>query len=485
VRFAVVLAVLGSGATSLRAAPAGPSEGLIRAAMTLDRAVAAGTLAVEGRHPESAFRIELVLTSLADLPLRLDVAGRHLEPTGGRRVQRLGLAHPVGPVTALPDQGPGVFAIELPARTTRRLLVNCCCMDLGIPDPKPTDRYVLAGAPTPAPVEAALRWWVDHPKTEQRVVNEAIWALDPSLLDRLEKSAPPPPAYDGVRSVARTLHALSGGDLRTLDPYGALRLRASGVRQVFPEPFAVHALLDGGDLARLPAGDGAPERLFALGDGPVHDFWSVPRGPFLWRTERGVFLRSSEGGFARMMFSASRGGRLSLAPVDLFAGRFVLVDVRPVERATERKLRFDVHDVDAGRVEVSHRKTFWNVADMAAGPGGVFALTPAGGLLRLRDGRLDAVTGPGDLRRLVAVGRRRLVAATADGRLVAVTPGSKDAVALGVVAEKDEAGRERVPNAAFDPVTDDLVWVVDRTIRRLPAESPFAEGVATFPRRRP
>ena len=475
---AAALVALGGGGVAAAAEPGGATGGLVAAALTLDKAVAAGALAVEGRNPRSAQRIELVLASRSQEPLTVDVSGRHLRPTGGRRLQRLGLAHPVGPVTPDPDQAPGVFAVTLQPGETRRLLMNSCCMDLGLPDPKPSDRYVLATEPTPAPVEACLRWWVQHPDAKQEVVNQAIWESNPALLDVIERGVPSAPPCDRARSVGRTLHLLSGEDLLTVDVHGVRRVRATGVRQVFPSPLVLHALLGGGDLARLPADDGAPERLFPLGE-PVLDLWSVPRGPFVWRTARGVFVRSPDVAATVQVFSAEASGHCSLAPADLLAGRFVLVDVRHVP---EKGPRFDVHDLDARTGGVERRRSFWNLRDMAAGPGGVFALSPNGRLLRLRDGRLEASTGPRALRRIVVVGRHRLVAEGEGRQLVAVTPGSADAVALGIRAE-DPSAPEAVPNAAFDPVTDDLVWVVDRSIRRLPSGSDFAEGIATFPRR--
>jgi hypothetical protein len=470
----VVFVGVGAGGTSAnaedRAAEGRPSL----VAATLDQAVGAGWLVASGRNTDGDLRMELVLTSRSNEPVVVDVSGRHMTPRSGRRVQRLGLSHPVD-VTPLGGYAPGVFAVRLAPGETRRLRMRCCCMDEDLPAPKPGDGYGLASQPPPPAVEAALRWWVEHPKALRQFVNEAVWRMDPSLLDRAEVAPEPPPPVPTVpvvRSVGGTLYVLTAGRLARLDALGSRHEMADGVLQVFPTPLGVHGVLggsDGPDLARL-ALDGAarPSTCFGVGDEPLLDFWSVPRGPFLWRTRSGVFLRGSLDAEPTALFPADRSIRISLAPTDLLGGRFVLVD-RPVREP--KSSGFAVHDVNARAGTVVHRKTFWNLRDMAVGPAGVFAVSADRTLLRLRGDRLFpliAHESAGEkIERIVAVGRARLVVGLVDGVLAARDLDSELLVRIGGDLEANPPTAHEPWNLSLDPVTDDVVWVAQGSLWRL------------------
>lgn len=460
---ALLLAARGSARAEAGAAEAA-------APMTLDRAVGAGLLQVEGERAASFQSVVLVLTSQSKAPLTVDLTGRHLRPTT-RGCQRLGLAFPVE--TPRPkDAPPGTFPLTLSPGERRELRMNSCCLDIGKPCPGEKDRFVLDLKPTPPAAEVALRWWVEHPTAPQGFVNAAIWQRNPGLLEGGPGTDNVTAFRSQVRSHRGVLYVVEDGVLTSIDREGVRRFHATRVLDARPGDTGLLAVALGASGLELwrfgETGDPPWVRVLTL-DAPVDQWMEGPGGTFLLRRKHELrFLadRTREPvvvaveGRADVEVAGARVARVGAAGAGaLFVhrkGQGPAGAFNAAQGVHERAPTVEWHDLDLRRGTTKHRRTFWHVADLDGGPGGVFAVSRSGRLLRAEGTRLVPVPTEGDWVRLAAVGLRRLVVESAGGRLVAV-----DA----------RTGREALlpadaADVSIDPVTDDVVWLAAAAVQR-------------------
>lgn len=475
----------------LEPAPAVPAHGAppgatapAAAAMTLDRAVAAGVLEAHGERPVSYQSVVLVLTNRARTPITVDVAGRHLRSTTSG-CQRLGLSFPVAPPTP-PEPAPrGTYPISLAVGERREVRMNACCMDAGKPCPRGGDRFELASQPTPPAVEVALRWWVDHPTASQGFVNAAIWQGDPAMLERGEGVRAPSAARPAkaVRSFRGVLYLLDDGALTSLDREGVRRFHATGVLEALPGERGLLALAVGASGVELwrfgETGDPPWMKLFGAAD--VDQVVEGPAGAFALRRGFDVAFRAErtrrEVPVVVTSRSAAEPTAVRLASLDVAKGRGVLIVHRKgqgpagtfnaAQGLHERAPTIEVHDLDLGKGATTPRKTFWNLRDVAAGPAGVFTLTLAGNLARLDGERTVPVPTDRTWVSVAAVGARRVVLRATEGGLYACDARSGRTVALPADAA----------DVHVDPVTDDVVWLADAAARRWSGPSADAETI--------
>jgi len=444
----------------------------------LDKAAAKGLVAASGEKPSSYEQVDLVLTNKTDETLHLDLAGHHLRPTTGG-CQRLGLSHPVTPGDRPTAAPPGTWPFDLAPRETRHVRMNTCCMDAGRACPQSTDRFELASAPTPPTVEAALRWWTDHRAAPQGFVNSSIWQNDLKLLARPYERrtddghvVPLGPKGRKIRSYGGILYTLADGVLTSVDADGVRRFHATEIYDVLPRADALYGIgtgAEGNELWRFAATGEPPwGKLFALGQAErLLDLLPVTGGAFLTREKEDTLLwRSAKDANPAVCVMAERSTRVSVGPVDASRGRFVAVvhqkgTPKPgVESVGTGALsatssKFAVMDVDGRTGASTLRKIYWNVRDMVAGPGGVFALSPVGIPERLEGEKLFRLPGTEDYDAIVLVGSTHVVLRTKDRALVALEVKTGKTSPLPPEASNTAFG----DGLSIDPITDDVVWV--------------------------
>jgi hypothetical protein len=178
------------------------------------------------------------------------------------------------------------------------------------------------------------------------------------------------------------------------------------------------------------------------------------------------------------------GASVDLAPLDDARSTFAVVVRRQGTKKVEAQAGGGVHgsapkillyDLDAVRGRLTLRKTYWNVSDMAAGPGGVFALSHVGVPERLDGDRFVHLGTPRQFERILAVGLQRIVVADEAGAVHAVHARSGRVVALPIPASAVEARGARRSGVAVDPVTDDLLWVEGAQFKRLKRDASEVE----------
>ena len=111
-------------------------------------------------------------------------------------------------------------------------------------------------------------------------------------------------------------------------------------------------------------------------------------------------------------------------------------------------------DLDARTGKLEVRKTFWNVREMVAGPGGVFALSHGGAPERLEGEKLRRIPSVDDFASIVLVGQSHLIVKDKAGALLALDVATGRTSALPIEASTPKEGE-----LFIDPVTDDVVWV--------------------------
>lgn len=475
--------------------PAGPAVGPAASAekpvvWTLDKAVAKGLVSARGENPGSYASVDLVVTNKSGGAVRVDVSGHHLEPTTSG-CQRLGLSHPVTPGDRPPDAAAGTWPIVLGPGEVRRVRMNTCCMDSGRPCPRSTDKFVSASSGTAPKVEAALRWWVDHPKAPQGFVNAAIWMNDLQLLERpyerREGDGPPvriEPKGRIVRSYAGIVYTLVDGVLTSVDTEGVRRFHGTQMYDVLPRADALYAVgrsATGYDLWRFgPTGDPPWGRVFEV---RLPDLEVIPVGGGAYVSharDESVMWRATKAAEPASLLGVEKATRFSIGPVDAAKGRYaVVVHQRGTPKAGPESQgtgslaatseKFVVFDVDGRTGKSEIRKVFWNARDMVAGPGGVFALSPVGTPERLDGEKLRRLPTSEEFASIVAAGTSVLVLRTKDGALVAydVKTGKSVPMPASLVVE----------SLSIDPVTDDLVWVGEHDFLRWRVGSPDAEAI--------
>ncbi len=445
---------------------------------SLDKAGAKGLVAASGEKPSSYAQVDLVLTNKTDETLHLDLAGHHLRPTTSG-CQRLGLSHPVTPGDRPPAASPGTWPFDLAPRETRHVRMNTCCMDAGRPCPRATDRFELASSATPPTVEAALRWWTDHPTAPQGFVNSSIWQNDLKLLARPYerkgddgRAVPLGPKGKRIRSYGGIVYTLADGVLTSLDTDGVRRFHATEVYDVLPRGDALYGIgagAAGTDLWRFAATGEPPwGKVFALGQTErLFDLFPVVGGGFLTRESEELLLwRSAKDAAPASCVVSEKATRFSVGPVDPAKGRFVaVVHQRGTPKPGVESLgtgslsatsaKFAVMDVDGRTGASTLRKIYWNVRDMVAGPGGVFALSPVGIPERLEGEKLFRLPGSEDYDAIVLVGATHLVLRTKENRLVGFDVKNGRTSPLPPEASSPAFGDV----LSIDPVTDDVVWV--------------------------
>ena len=101
----------------------------------------------------------------------------------------------------------------------------------------------------------------------------------------------------------------------------------------------------------------------------------------------------------------------------------------------------------------------WRASDVAAGPGGVFQISPGGHVERYAGGSFVRIDAKDVFDRVLAVGLNRLVVADARGRIQAVDARAGGATLLPVRTTGMDGRAGGASDFSIDPLTDDLLWI--------------------------
>lgn len=467
--------------------------------IALDAAAKQGLIEVRGERPGGYASVEVIVKSRALEPIRVDLAGRHLTPRTGD-AQRLGLAFPERVLTRAPGPASGTYVIELAPGETKSVRMNSCCMDSGKRCPRISDVYGVPEAATPPKVEAALRWWVDHPNAPQNLVNAAIWQSDLSVLDsRAAESAAQrlETRVKSVRSRGGIAYLIEDGALTSLDPEGIRRFHATGIESAWPTGeglLAVGVGAGGMELWRFgETGDPPWVKVLPLGSTRLEALVPGPGGGYFMRrsdtTSRAVGVVSfrSPTTHEESLVELARNGGADPVSIDLGAlegakGKAIAIVRRkstpPPGNFSQSPVQahsatMDVFDLDSKTGHSALRKTFWNTVDGAVGPAGVFALSFSGKLMRLEGEKFRDVPGDPRGNRIYAVGADRVLVVQTDGSVFSVAASTGKALALPAGAMAAASDR----SLSVDPLTDQVVWVEGDAAKRW---TPGKDGFETL-----
>jgi hypothetical protein len=460
-------------------------------------AVKSGRIDVRGVDPGSYQKVTLELRNRTSRTLEINLCGSFLCPEERNSCQRLGL----GPLVGSPErtrQRAGAVLVNLRPLEKRRITVRTVCLDLGKPAPS-NEVFEAATTPLPPVREKVLTWWVDNPETPQGRVNEAIWQNRAAVRTGASRSeAYRVPTRRRVAAFGGAVYTIVDGELTVIGADGTKRLLGTCIRQVFPTSRGLYAIGFGpGGGAELwvheQTGERPWRRVCGLGSRTsVRDVVTVPVVKRSWF--RG--LTSREGLVAGMLLVTTKGvcvieksslgnrtrevegsggcdssvrlrGKQALQISVERAGRDGTERGGRVEKATSPSREFGELDLKTGRVDFTRR--FWNIAQIAMGEAGLFALTPAGSLKRY-DGKRFHILGTG-LRcdQILAVGRNVLWMDMKGAGLASVD------ARTGRVRHIRNVPISRATSIGLDRITDDLVLVLGERFLRIRGEDGVVE----------
>lgn len=439
------------------------------------KALKAGTVVAGGEDPKSYQGVTLVLRNRTSTRRAIDVAGHYLRPRSRGSVQRLGLGPTRDPVASV-RRGPGTVVIHLEPGETKRVAMKTVCLDAGRPAPR--NQKFDAGDDTLPPVRVkVLRWWADHPAAPQGAVNSAIWQFRETVIVPVG-SMTPQGRYPALH--AGTIYRLTDGELFSRDPEGIERFLGTQIYRVFPGQSAVYAISPGAgnrpELWRLALTGSKPWSKVASLDGRehVHDVFAAGKSVVVV-TSSGVSLVGAAS--TRRVIVTGQDKLLGISAVPTAGGRVLVVTK---ERGTQgywqggeqKDKQADtvfLRTIDTKTGSVKVLKRYWNVKDAVAGPAGVFALSHGGALRALAGKSFKALGGPTEYKRILAVGRKGLWAATPKGDLVFLSAKS------GGARHRFQKAAEELTRLAIDRVTDDLAAVRGERFVVLRAETGIEE----------
>jgi hypothetical protein len=423
---------------------------------------------------------------VADRRVIVDYGGSHLRPTRRGSCQRLGLGPPVTAGSEDGEAPPATLRLEPGQKKT--LLVNTVCLDVHRSAPS-EQAFVAEPKKLPAVRENALRWWVENPRAPQSAVNSAIWRNakrvvvhewgDAGREETIRKSA----VHGGV------YYQLRNHELTSLDPDGVRRVLGSEIRQVFPTDGAVYATMPGEDgnmdLWRLaPTGDN-PWGFVADLDPAWELFDLIPAGSgnLVLLTDTGVRWLARKSRSSKQVIPLASAKHLS-ARVGARTGSVYVTTHTPADEGItrngvlegQRAQTFGLWRIDPNTGKSEKRDSFWNVAAIRAGPGGVFGLSPVGQLRRMTNGKFKDTQSTRTYASIVAVGRSRVWLLDQAGRLVAASTKS------GHRLFKSDAKVGKETRFDWDPMTDDLSFTSRGAFHRVSAQD---GTVATLPEAEP
>lgn len=399
--------------------------------LTLREAVQRGLLEAAGRDPESYRSIHLDLVNPGDRPVEVDVCGSFLTPRGPRTCQRLGLGPVLTPGAARRPQ-PGTAVVTVEARGTLALHVATVCLDASKPCPS-HQSFAPSTDALPPVRERVLRWWADNPKASQSAVNSAIWRNAPYVDTRGPEATPErrPRPFAALRGVLHgtTTYVLRAGDLVARDADGTERFLATRVHDVFPVEGALYAVAEatgGPELWRyVETGEEVWKHVARLPDDlPLVGLAALPGGGLLLAGETRLLhlapgAASPEERFALperahgLSWALQRDGLRVGFTLPAQAGVFQGGQQEHAQSPRSELWRLDV----TGRQPAARLRPYWNVAGIAQGAGGAFALTNAGHLRVLRGASFRDQPGPDDVQEVLHVGREHLWVRTRDDGL--------------------------------------------------------------------
>jgi len=446
----------------------------------LRSAVAAHCVEASGSQPQSYTAVTLHLKNLTAERVAVDIAGSYLRPREGGSCQRLGLGPAVTPSGVRHDAG-GAEVVLLEPATERDLVVNTCCLDLGLPAPR-AQSFTASTEELPAVREKVLRWWVDHPDAEQGVVNCAIWNDEPQV--REGDSAAPRAKRRAATVHGDDYYELVDGELTRIDVEGVRRLLGTNVRQVIPT--------DDGTYAVIPGAAGTPQlrRLEMTGErrwslvmdldekNQVRDVINAGKGRIVVVCDKSVDLHDVATGATKRVLENDESGRVSARRVA--DDRLLLTTRRPAspttyvggQRVDGTQPVFELWSLALDTGKAARVREFWNVATMTAGPAGVFALSPTeSGLRKLSGARFGDFGVPSAFARVFVVAADVVWASGLDGKLVAVD------AATGGVRFRSDVSLAEVDPTSVDPKSGDLAYVRGDEFRRVHAADGRVETV--------
>lgn len=407
---------------------------------TLREAVKAGTIRARGLRPRSYQKVVLRLENRAKVDVSVDICGSYLTPRTPRSCQRLGLGPVVTPRDARQPR-PGMMVLDLAPGEVREVEVNTCCLDAGRRAPS-NQEFVVANAKLPQVREGVLRWWADHPRAPQGVVNSAIWqsratvGWDPKL-----KVVTGGRSYESnIVSNAGMRYLLRGGELMSQDEDGVQCFLGTDILDVYPTDSAIYAEALG---VRRVAGGARPRELWRLvptGDEPwklvatlptdisIRDLRVAPEGAILLIAREGLYrvdpatkrvtsLAEVPKNDSLSLRFEKRGRVLYTVKKRSKQGYYQGGELKGAAMAT-----CELYRLNLATNKSEHVRTYWNVAQIRMGAAGVFALTPGGKLRRLHGKSFRNVGGTLNYERILFVGRKSLWVETRHGRLVALSP---------------------------------------------------------------
>jgi len=441
------------------------------------RAVETGLVEASGKDPRSYRQVDLTVQSRAKKRVIVDYGGSHLRPKQSGACQRLGLGPPV--VAHIDEDNPPLATLRLEPGETQTVLVNTVCLDVRRKAPR-EQTFSGARAKLPAARRKILQWWVKNPAASQSSVNSAIWRNSSSVTVH---------EWGDLSARSETIRtaAVHGGiyyqvkhhRLTSLDPDGVRRVLGSEIERVFPTDDSVYATMPGDDgvmdLWRLAPTGKNPWSFVADLDPTweIRELIPRSRGEFVLVTKTGVqwFLRESRS--FQNVFPITESQHLS-ARVGPRTGSLYITTHTAADPGTPQRdgeiegaqaPTFEYWRIDSKTRKAEKRKTFWNVAAIRAGPAGVFGLSPAGQLRRMKGGKFKDMQSNRTYAAIVRVGRERVWMSTDKGNLVAVSP------TTGKRLFGSDARITKETWLEWDAKTDELAYTDRNSFRRISAEN--------------
>jgi hypothetical protein len=446
--------------------------------LPLCAAVTARKVDVEVLSSADGRRVNLRLTNHGTTSVAVDLCGGVLVPQEPRACSRLILGAPAEPGTVRTGK-PGQVVVHLPAGAERTLLVQTCCLDIGLPLAG-KQRLVALDRPARAGDVALMRWWAEFPATSQSAVNAAIWTRrDRVLLDAQYGTAALAwgrgRQFPAVAARGGTLFQLVEGRLSSLDAAGTRCDYASEVSGVLAEQDAVYALFPishwQAELRRLVQDENEDETAWVLTAYVTEDD-RVSRA--LWLDRDGTLLLAAD---AILRVPANSAYPERLLPSAGQAG--IRIDVRGqatlglTRRPSDGPPYPVLYDYDPGKIRLSDPQPLKGLRGLRVGPAGVYAVDVEGQLVRVTGEKRERIGDLAVLRSVLTVSRHVVWLRGAGGVPFAVDPDTGRAVArpMDMLGARDQ-------ELVLDQLTGDLVGIHRETWFRWRAKGGLTE---TFP----
>lgn len=439
-------------------------------------AVKSGALQVESLGSADGRRVNVRLTNRGKETLVVDLCGGVLAPAEARACSRLILGPPLESETVRASK-PGQVVVVLAPGVERSLLLQTCCLDVGLPLVR-RQRLVASGVPERAPLPGLMRWWAEFPTAPQSVVNAAVWTgRDRVLLD--PKYGTPALAWGrgrlatAVAAHRRTVYQLVEGRLTSLDAAGTRCDLLCEVAAIVAERDALYAVFPISDwqaeLRRLAHDDEKATwelTAYLSEDDRVSRVLALDGGGALLLTNDAILRLTGSSPYPeRLLPSAGPGG----IRIDTNGQATLLLTRRPPGVPPYSVL----YAYDPAKTRLSDPQAVKGLRHLRVGAAGAYAIDPQGQLVRVVGEKRVQIGDLAVLRSVVTVGRHVVWVRGAGGGPFAVDPDTGREV-----ARPPDMLDARDQDLVLDQSTGDLVGLFRDTYFRWSATG---GPVETFP----